>query len=386
MPKALFYSSTGPSFQCLLNSRSCENGALKPAYNRSMTKQFLQSPPSDTHKLGEFDLIRDIFTTRAAQMMKAKPQYAPLLGIGDDGAVIASRPNQELVITTDMLVADRHFFTDADPYLVGKKSLAVNLSDLAAMGAKPTGFTLALALPKQKQAWLHGFANGLFDLADLFDCHLIGGDTCQGPLTISITAFGVVPNGQAIKRSGARVGDSIWVSGELGDARLALGYLRKEWSLDLEPEELNRINQRLHCPLPRVALGIALRGIATSALDISDGLLGDLRHILEASHVGAQINLEALPRSQVLRRQVEAIQYQCATSGGDDYELCFTANPNQHDNIKNLSKELGLPLTCIGQITEAQDENLLILQDSDGIPLSPEKSQALQRSFDHFRE
>ncbi|NCX67081.1 MAG: thiamine-phosphate kinase [Burkholderiaceae bacterium] len=189
-----------------------------------MTKQFLQSPPSNTHKLGEFELIRDIFKTRAEQMMKAKPQHAPLLGIGDDGAVIASRPNEELVITTDMLVADRHFFADADPYLVGKKSLAVNLSDLAAMGAKPTGFTLALALPKQRQAWLHGFANGLFDLAELFDCHLIGGDTCQGPLTISITAFGVIPSGQAIKRSGAQVGDSIWVSGELGDARLDIAY------------------------------------------------------------------------------------------------------------------------------------------------------------------
>ncbi len=351
-----------------------------------MTKQFLQSPPSDTHKLGEFELIRDIFKTRADRMIKTEPHNAPLLGIGDDGAVIVCHPNEELVITTDMLVADRHFFADTDPYLIGKKSLAVNLSDLAAMGAKPTGFTLALALPKQKQAWLHGFANGLFDLADLFDCHLIGGDTCQGPLTISITAFGAVPNGQAIKRSGAQAGDSIWVSGELGDARLALGYLRKEWSLDLEPEELNRINQRLHCPLPRVPLGIALRGIASSALDISDGLLGDLRHILEASQVGAKINLDALPRSQVLRRQVEAIQHQCAASGGDDYELCFTANPNQHDNIMSLSKELALPLTCIGQITEAQDQSLLILEDSDGIPLSTEKSQALQKSFDHFRD
>ncbi len=361
-------------------------GVLKPAYNTKMTKQFLQSPPSDTHKLGEFELIRDIFKTRALQMMRAKPQHAPLLGIGDDGAVIACHPNEELVITTDMLVADRHFFADADPYLVGKKSLAVNLSDLAAMGAKPTGFTLALALPKQKQAWLHGFANGLFDLADLFDCHLIGGDTCQGPLTISITAFGAVPNGQAIKRSGAQMGDSIWVSGELGDARLALGCIRKEWPLDLDAEELNRINQRLHSPLPRVTLGMALREIATAALDVSDGLLGDLRHILEASHVGAKINLDALPRSTVLRRQDQAIQYQCAASGGDDYELCFTANPNQHAKIASLSKELGLPLTCIGQITEAQNESLLILEDSDGIPLSPEKSQALLRSFDHFRD
>ncbi len=351
-----------------------------------MSKQLAQNPPSNTRKLGEFELIRDIFQTRADQMMKAKPKNAPLLGIGDDGAVIACQLKEELVITTDMLVADQHFFADTDPYLVGKKSLAVNLSDLAAMGAAPIGFTLALALPKQKQAWLHGFANGLFDLADLFDCHLIGGDTCQGPLTISITAFGLVPNGQAILRSGAQVGDSIWVSGELGDARLALGCIRKEWSLDLDAEELNRINQRLHSPLPRVTLGIALREIATAALDVSDGLLGDLRHILEASHVGAQINLDALPRSQVLRRQDQAIQYQCAASGGDDYELCFTANPNQHDNIASLSKELGLPLTCIGQITEVQNESLLILENSDGIPLGPEKSQALLRSFDHFRD
>jgi len=351
-----------------------------------MTKQFLQSPPSNTHKLGEFELIRDIFKTRAEQMMKAKPQHAPLLGIGDDGAVIASRPNEELVITTDMLVADRHFFADADPYLVGKKSLAVNLSDLAAMGAKPTGFTLALALPKQRQAWLHGFANGLFDLAELFDCHLIGGDTCQGPLTISITAFGVIPSGQAIKRSGAQVGDSIWVSGELGDARLALAHHRNEWSLNLESKDLDQVNQRLHSPVPRVALGIALREIATSALDISDGLLGDLRHILEASHVGAQINIDALPRSQVLRRQAQAIQYQCAASGGDDYELCFTTNSNQHDKITKLSAELGLPLTCIGQIIKSQDENSLILENSDGVPLSPKQTKELQRSFDHFRD
>ncbi len=157
-------------------------------------------------------------------------------------------------------------------------------------------------------------------------------------------------------------------------------------SLNLDAEELNQINQRLHSPLPRVALGIALRGIATAALDVSDGLLGDLRHILEASHVGAQINLDALPRSTVLRRQAQAIQYQCAASGGDDYELCFTAKPNQHNTITGLSKKLGLPLTCIGQITEVQNESLLILEDSDGIPLSPEKSRALLRSFDHFRD
>lgn len=386
MPKALFYSSKAPWFECPLNGRSCRNKASKPAYNREMTKHLPGNPPSNTRKLGEFELIRDVFKTRADQMIKTNPNHAPLLGIGDDGAVIVCYSNEELVITTDMLVSDRHFFADADSYLVGKKSLAVNLSDLAAMGAKPTGFTLALALPKEKQAWLHGFANGLFDLADLFDCHLIGGDTCQGPLTISITAFGVVPRGQAIKRSGAQVGDSIWVSGELGDARLALGHYRSEWDLLFTPQELNAINQRLHSPIPRVALGIALRGIATAALDISDGLLGDLRHILEASHVGAQINIEALPRSQVLRRQSEVIQYQCAASGGDDYELCFTTKPDQHDKIAKLSTELGLPLTCIGQITEVRDENVLVLQDRYGSPIDREQSEALQRSFDHFRD
>lgn len=359
---------------------------LEQAYNSPMTNPPLHPQSTQAPKLGEFELIREVFQGRAAQMARSNPKNAPLLGIGDDGAIISNRVNEDVVVTTDMLVVDRHFFGDADPYLVGKKSLAVNLSDLAAMGAKPTGFTLALALPNQKPTWLHAFANGLFDMANTFDCHLIGGDTCQGPLTISITALGSIPHGQAIQRSGAKPHDLIWVSGEVGDARLALGHHRKEWALVLDALEESAINQRLHCPLPRVQLGLTLRGIASAALDISDGLLGDLSHILEASNVSAVIDIDALPCSPTLRKQALEIQYRCAASGGDDYELCFTTSPNQRARIETLSKELALPLTCIGEITERRDANLIVLHDRLGQPLAKEEMQVLQRSFDHFKD
>jgi thiamine-monophosphate kinase len=235
-------------------------------------------PPSDP--IGEFELIQRFFKTGADAM---NPKSEIDLGIGDDCALIHPSSNQEIAITTDMLVEGRHFFVGSDPELLGRKALAVNLSDLAAMGATPLGFTLALALPSADQIWLEAFSKGLFSLAKQFSCSLLGGDTTAGPLTISITAFGTIPKGEAIRRSGAKPGDDIWVSGELGDARLALAALRHE--IALTEIDLKQIENRMHQPIPRVELGTHLRGLATAALDISDGLLGDLKHILNQSKV-----------------------------------------------------------------------------------------------------
>jgi thiamine-monophosphate kinase len=338
------------------------------------------SPP-----LGEFELIRAIFKARADEMIQTNPINAPRLGIGDDCAIIGLGGSEDLAITSDLLVSDRHFFSDADPYQLGHKALAVNLSDLAAMGAKPLGFMLSLALPAVKRDWLNSFANGLFDLARPFNCHLLGGDTCRGPLAISITALGQLPPNCAIKRSGAKVGDEIWVSGTVGDARLALGELRSEWQAQLDPNDLTLIHQRLHTPIPRIELGLALRGIASAALDISDGLLGDLQHILDASQVSAQVNMDSLPRSTALKKQSPSIQTLCAASGGDDYELCFTASPAEHANLMALAKKLALPITCIGHITHQTAGVPIVLIDETGNTFSAAETQHLLRSFDHFK-
>jgi thiamine-monophosphate kinase len=283
-----------------------------------------------------------------------------------------------------MLVEGRHFFAGANAEWLGHKALAVNLSDLAAMGAKPVGFTLALALPHADSDWLAQFSQGLFRLAQQWQCPLIGGDTTQGPLTICITALGHVPNGAAIKRSGAKVGDDIWVSGTLGDARLALGTLRNEWPLDRS--SLEAVLPRMHQPEPRIALGIQLRGIASSALDVSDGLLGDLRHILKASQVNAEVLIDQLPTSRTLAEQTQDIRRQCAANGGDDYELCFTAPKNKRAEIESLSTTM-VPLTRIGSITSASNENepTLILRDASGDLLNAAETMRLTQSFDHFK-
>jgi thiamine-monophosphate kinase len=283
-----------------------------------------------------------------------------------------------------MLVEGRHFFAGANAEWLGHKALAVNLSDLAAMGAKPVGFTLALALPNANADWLAQFSQGLFRMAQQWQCPLIGGDTTQGPLTICITALGHVPNGAAIKRSGAKVGDDIWVSGTLGDARLTLGTLRNEWPLDRS--SLEAVLPRMHEPEPRIALGIQLRGIASSALDVSDGLLGDLRHILKASQVNAEVLIDQLPTSRTLAEQTESLRRQCAANGGDDYELCFTAPKNKRTEIESLSTAL-LPLTRIGSITSTAStaEPDLILRDANGNVLTAAESMQLMQSFDHFK-
>ena len=307
-----------------------------------------------------------------------------LLGIGDDCALLQLDPAQSLAITSDMLVEGRHFFANANPEWLGHKALAVNLSDLAAMGAKPVGFTLALALPHADSSWLAQFSQGLFRLAQQWQCPLIGGDTTQGPLTICITALGHVPAGVAIKRSGAKVGDDIWVSGSLGDARLALGALRSEWLLD--HSSLEAVLPRIHQPEPRIMLGMQLRGIASSALDVSDGLLGDLGHILKASQVNAEVLIDQLPISRTLAAQTEQLRRQCAANGGDDYELCFTAPKNARAEIESLSTAL-LPVTCIGNITSASNgtEPTLLLRDANGNLLNADDSKLLRQSFDHFK-
>ena len=331
--------------------------------------------------MGEFDLIERFFKT-GANAMNPKPGVG--LGIGDDCALIHPSSNEEIAITTDMLVEGRHFFVGADPELLGRKALAVNLSDLAAMGATPLGFTLALALPSADLIWLEAFSKGLFTVARQFSCSLIGGDTTAGPLTISITAFGSLPKGEAIRRSGAKPEDDIWVSGELGDARLALAALRHE--IELTQDELKQIEHRMHQPIPRVELGVQLRGIATSALDISDGLLGDLKHILNQSKVDAQIWINQLPKSATLLKQASSIQNQFAACGGDDYEICFTADKHQRDVIEKISKTLNLPLTRIGQIKAMKSSGANIeIQNSDGNQLSDTETTALMKSFDHFK-
>jgi len=337
---------------------------------------------SESNPLGEFDLIARFFKT-GADAMYPKSDTSISLGIGDDCALLKQASGEELAITSDMLVEGRHFFANTNPESLGRKALAVNLSDLAAMGAQPQGFTLAIALPKPDLAWLEGFSRGLFDTAKQYSCPLIGGDTTAGPLTISITAIGSIPSGKAIRRSGAKIGDEIWVSGTVGDARLALAALRHE--ITLPDNDLMQIVHRMHEPLPRIELGLRLRSIATAALDISDGLLGDLHHILKQSQVDAEIFLDQLPKSSTLQKQHVDIQNQFAACGGDDYELCFTVPSEQSNTIAEISKTLNLPLTRIGKICKKENlETTIRLFDAQGNLLNETDAKPLLKSFDHF--
>jgi thiamine-monophosphate kinase len=337
---------------------------------------------SSSTPLGEFDLIDRFFKT-GADSLRTSADEAIALGIGDDCALIKPPANEEIAISSDMLVEGRHFFVGADPVLLARKALAVNLSDLAAMGARPLGFTLAIALPAVDESWLAAFSKGLFDIAKEYSCPLIGGDTTAGPLTISITAFGGIPTGKAIRRSGAKAGNDVWVSGTVGDARLSLAALRHE--INLSSEDLRQVEHRMHQPTPRVELGMQLRNVATAALDVSDGLLGDLGHILKQSQVNAEITLDKLPKSITLQKQDLAIQNQFAACGGDDYELCFTAPSSQRDKIQAISKSLNLPLTLIGKILPMRDsEAKVYLLDTTGTLLSNLQAAPFLNSFDHF--
>lgn len=327
--------------------------------------------------MGEFDLIARYFR---------RPARRAALGIGDDCALLPALPGQQLAISSDMLVEGRHFFADVDPAALGHKALAVNLSDLAACGAEPLGFTLALALPQVDEAWLAGFSKGLLALADAENCELMGGDTTRGPLNICITVFGTVPapegRSQALLRSGAKPGDDLYVSGSLGDARLALDALSGH--IYLPPALLDTTRRRLEMPTPRIALGLSLRGVASSAIDLSDGLAGDLQHVLKASHVGASIDTAAALNLLAGRRHADwnstglnqSDALTAVLSGGDDYELAFTAPVAQRQAVEAAALASNTIVNRIGRIDPQPGLRWL---DADGAPVAD-----LFSSFDHF--
>jgi thiamine-monophosphate kinase len=322
--------------------------------------------------MGEFDLISRYFT---------RPARRAVLGVGDDCALLAPRPGTQLAISSDMLVEDRHFFADVDPATLGHKALAVNLSDLAACGARPLAFTLALALPSVDNAWLAAFSQGLFALADEHGCELVGGDTTQGPLNICITVFGEIDalaEQGALLRSGARAGDDLYVSGTLGDARLALDALRGK--APLPANVLAQARRRLEKPTPRVALGLALRGVASAAIDVSDGLVGDLGHVLKASQVGASVNLDVVRGLLACAGQLpdldESRRLACVLAGGDDYELAFTAPASAREQVANAARQTCTPVTRIGKIEAQRGLRLL---DAHG-----QATPSDYAAYDHF--
>ncbi|NCS66170.1 MAG: thiamine-phosphate kinase [Hydrogenophilales bacterium CG03_land_8_20_14_0_80_62_28] len=312
----------------------------------------------------EFDLIARYFT---------RPARTAALGVGDDAALLRPTPGMELAISADMLVSGQHFFPDDDPEKLGHKALAVNLSDLAAMGALPRWVLLSLALPTADEAWLAGFSRGFLSLAEAFGVELVGGDTTRGPLNISVTILGEVEVGRALRRDAAQVGDDIWVSGELGGAALGLQHLLGQTRLS-GPAAAACLS-RLHEPIPRVALGRELLGLAHAAIDISDGLLADLGHILEHSQIGARIDLAAVPTAPDLQ-QLPNLIGACALAGGDDYELCFSAPANHRNRILAAADAVSTRVTRIGVMVP--DRGLKVLDEqgnSLALPLT---------GYDHF--
>ncbi len=325
--------------------------------------------------MGEFDLIKRFFTRDSSAQT---PQPAPVvLGIGDDCAVLRPTPGAQWCVSTDMLVEGRHFLSTVAPERLGHKALAVNLSDLAACGATPRAFTLALALPRVDEAFLAGFARGLFALADAHGIALVGGDTTAGPLNICITVMGEVPAGTALLRSGAKAGDELYVSGTLGDARLALEAFRG--TVQLSGEDFAMARRAMEQPQPRVALGQALRGVATSAIDVSDGFAGDLGHVLARSGLGATVQADALPRGPALSRQPLALQRLCTLAGGDDYELIFSAPASARAAVLAAAGASGTAVTCVGRLEAAPGLRLL---DAQGQVLP---ADAVPAGFDHFK-
>lgn len=316
----------------------------------------------------EFDIIRRYFT---------RPVKRAMLGVGDDCALIGPEAGAAFAVSTDMLVEGRHFLAGTDAAQLGHKALAVNLSDLAAMGAAPRYATLALALPDADERWLEQFSQGFFRLADAFDIELIGGDTTRGPRTISITVLGAVPPGEALRRDGARTGDDVWLSGASGDAALALAHL--DGRIRLSGAALAHCLARLHAPVPCVRLGLALRGIASSAIDVSDGLVADVGHIAECSAVAIELHYPALPRSRALQACADArLAQECLLAGGDDYELAFTAAAQARGRVEALAGELGLTLTRIGSVLAGAPGQVSVL-DAAGATMQLER-----RGYDHF--
>lgn len=316
--------------------------------------------------MAEFDLIARYFTRPAPPSV--------VLGVGDDAALLSVRPGYQLAVSADMSVCETHFFADAEPEGIGWKSMAVNISDMAAMGAEPRWATLSIALPDIDPPWLQGFSRGLFACADQYGVSLIGGDTTRGPLNVAITILGEVQTGNALRRDAAQAGDDVWVSGTLGQA--ALWLQSHLGTLQLSADDAARFAIAMHRPQPRVALGLALRDLAHSALDISDGLLADLGHILQASALGAQLDWQAIPKPVLTGSALSPAMIASAVlAGGDDYELCFTAPAHQRQRLNQLSHTLALPLTRIGVITSGRG---LCVYDGD------KQMTLAQKGYDHF--
>jgi thiamine-monophosphate kinase len=314
----------------------------------------------------EFDLIRRHFT---------RPAKSAALGVGDDCALVQAPTGLALAITTDMLCEGTHFLADADPRLLGHKTLAVNLSDLAAMGADPRWCTLAVSLPEADDAWLAAFAAGFFVLADRHAIELIGGDTTRGPRTLCVTAFGTLPKGYALRRDGAQAGDDLWLSGATGEAALGLAHLQR--GVALAGAHRDACLARLHAPEPRVALGRRLRGVATAAIDISDGLAADIGHICERSRLAAEIDAAAVPRAPALAAIDERTAWSCMLGGGDDYELAFTAPPDARDAVQRAAETAGVTVTRIGTMSAGTG---VTVRGADGAPMS-----IGEPGYDHFR-
>ena len=331
--------------------------------------------------MNEFTLIKRYFVTPNVQGAGAGRLPHVALGAGDDCALTHSTPQMVQAISADMLVAGQHFFEDTDPQQLGHKALAVNLSDLAAMGATPRSFTLALALPTLDEPWVAAFSKGLLALASAHDCALIGGDITRGPLTIAITVIGEVPPTQALRRDGAQSGDDLYVSGTLGDAALALRWALQDpettaVQTSMTAQARQTVESRMTMPTPRVALGHALRGVATAAMDISDGLAGDLHHLLAVSQCGAEVAIDTLPVSSTVATLPVDLRRALAFAGGDDYELLFAAPPNQAARLAHLAAQVGVKITRIGRIT---DGTALVLRDAKGVAIAND-----YRGFDHF--
>jgi thiamine-monophosphate kinase len=316
----------------------------------------------------EFELIARHFMRPAANAV---------LGVGDDCALVDVTNGMDLAVSTDTMVSGTHFFPDVDPENLGHKSLAVNLSDIAAMGAMPYWAMLALTLPSVDHAWLAAFAKGFFDLAQEFNVSLIGGDTTRGPLTLTVTIMGEVPAGAALRRNGAKPGNDVWVSGNIGDAALAVAH--RHGKVVLTESDYHEAVMRLYEPTPRVALGQALRGLATAAIDVSDGVLADLGHICRLSGVGATVELDKMPVSAIGAKHFASEAGRNAIiAGGDDYELCFTAPPNSRESIEDLVDMLGIPLTRIGQVKRGKGVSLLGI-DGKAVKIDG-------RGYDHFKD
>ncbi|WP_338561608.1 thiamine-phosphate kinase [Erwinia sp. E_sp_B04_7] len=319
---------------------------------------------------GEFELITRYFDRVTSSRRDVEK------GIGDDCALLTLSEKQTLAISTDTLVEGVHFLRDIHPADLGYKALAVNLSDLAAMGADPAWLTLALTLPSIDETWLKAFSDSLFELLDYYDMQLVGGDTTRGPLSMTLGIHGLVPQGRALKRSGARPGDWIYVTGALGDSAAGLALLQHRVKIN-DPVAHEMLIKRHLRPMPRILQGQALRDLASAAIDLSDGLISDLGHILKASDCGARLNLDALPLSEVMKLHFEPEQaIRWALTGGEDYELCFTVPEINRGALDVALGHYGVPFTCIGQMAP-QSEGLILLQD--GKPV-----QHKMKGFDHF--